>query len=365
MAFGLPGAQIRDEGIDILHQLAPLTDPRWEPLVHRHPDSSVFHSSAWLRALQQTYGFEPLAFTSSPPDSDLSDAVLFCLVKSWLTGHRLVSLPYSDHCEPLATLDVIDELCAALGQEVLNKQLDYFELRPVRDLQIQGASCHLAGAYYLHLLDLTPDLDALYGGFHQSSVQRKIQRASREGLVYEEGRSEDLLDAFYRLLVITRMRHRVPSQPRVWFQNLIAAFGDDLKIRVASANGEAVASIMTIRHRDTMVYKYGCSELRQNRLGGMQFLLWNAIRDAKENQLKLLDLGRSDISQAGLIKFKERWGCKGKAIGYWRYSGSARSIGVSSPPPETWKMRMVKQLVAYSPSSMLNPITRFLFKHGA
>ena len=37
----------------------------------------------------------------SPPDEPLENGFLFCRVESWLTGRRLVSLPFSDHCEPL------------------------------------------------------------------------------------------------------------------------------------------------------------------------------------------------------------------------------------------------------------------------
>ncbi len=39
--------------------------------------------------------------TTCAPDAPLTDGVVFCEVDSWLTGRRLVSLPFSDHCEPL------------------------------------------------------------------------------------------------------------------------------------------------------------------------------------------------------------------------------------------------------------------------
>ena len=70
-------------------------------LVERHPKASVFHTPAWLQALRWTYGDEPVVFTTSPPTAELTNGVVFCRVKSWLTGRRLISLPFSDHCEPL------------------------------------------------------------------------------------------------------------------------------------------------------------------------------------------------------------------------------------------------------------------------
>src|SRR5262245_20006552 len=93
-----------------VHQLDPLSDPRWKDLVAWHPDASVFHPSAWLGALQRSYGYQPVAYTTSAPGAPLGDGIVFCRVESWLTGRRLVSLPFSDHCAPLV------ERVTALGQ---------------------------------------------------------------------------------------------------------------------------------------------------------------------------------------------------------------------------------------------------------
>src|SRR5215469_14248266 len=90
------------------YQFDPTQDPRWAELVNRHPKASVFHSVAWLKALRRTYGYEPVAFTTSSPIGELKNGLVFCRINSWLTGCRLVSLPFSDHCEPLC--DSVDEL---------------------------------------------------------------------------------------------------------------------------------------------------------------------------------------------------------------------------------------------------------------
>src|SRR5271167_440366 len=84
-----------------VHQIDPLEDPRWEKFLERHPRSSVFHTVAWLDALRRTYGYRPVAITTESPGRDLQAGIVFCSVHSWLTGRRLVSLPFSDHCELL------------------------------------------------------------------------------------------------------------------------------------------------------------------------------------------------------------------------------------------------------------------------
>jgi|SRR5277367_6009217 len=48
--------------------------------------------------------------------------------------------------------------------------------------------------------------------------------------------------------------------------------------------------------------------------------LWTAIRQAKAAGYTRFDLGRTAISNAGLMTFfKERWGGVGSDLNYWRY----------------------------------------------
>ena len=54
-------------------------------------------------------------------------------------------------------------------------------------------------------------------------------------------------------------------------RNLIACLGDNVKIRVASKDGRPVASILTLRHKRTLVYKYGCSDDHSTIWGGRSF----------------------------------------------------------------------------------------------
>src|SRR5579871_3753896 len=195
-------------------RISPLTDPRWEPFVQKHPRASVFHSSAWLKALSETYGYQPVAFAMSDSGSDLENAILFCEIDSWLTGPRLVSLPFSDHCEPLAE----PEIAAAIVSRTIHQELDrdrlrYVEIRPLRPIAF-ATQMHLTRVpYKFHEVDLRPNLDTLYDNLHYDSIQRKIRRAEREGLTLREGVTEELLDDFYSLLKLTRERHRVPPQP--------------------------------------------------------------------------------------------------------------------------------------------------------
>ncbi len=176
-----------------VYRIDPVRDLRWADFLQRHPQASVFHTPGWLEALRRTYGYQPVALTTSGPGKELENGLLFCEVKSWVTGRRMVSLPFSDHCQPLVDdAATLQYLLSSLDWHSKDQNFKYVELRPVV-LAASGRSFPAgfseAESFCFHKLDLRPTLDKLFSGLHKSCVQRKIRRAKREALDYEEGAS--------------------------------------------------------------------------------------------------------------------------------------------------------------------------------
>lgn len=342
----------------------PLADTRWNKLLSHHADASVFHSSAWLEALRLTYGYEPIGFTTCPPDTELRNAAVFCRVESRLTGQRLVSLPFADHCDVLVDGES-DMSCIrlALAEQMQTRKLRYIELRPIRPLPAVTQEPAGDRTYCLHRLDLRPTVASLYRNLHKNSTQRKIRRAEREGLHYQAGRSNVLLEAFNHLWFLTRRRHLIPPQPAQWFRNLVECFGEALKIRVAFKDRQPVAAVLTLQQKDALVYKYGCSDERWHRLGGMQMLLWRSILEAKRDGLRVFDLGRSDWKNQGLITFKDRWGAERSALTYFVQSRSTRPNWKAIPMLGNWKEQLIKGVSPYLPDSVFRMIGKVMYRH--
>jgi hypothetical protein len=323
----------------------------------------VFHTTEWLEALRRTYGYEPVGVTACAPGRELSNGMVFCRIRSWLTGRRMVSLPFSDHCQPLVgSDDELEYLLFALDGEPDARKWKYVEIRPVDPPG--GASMEKAQTFCFHRLDLSPTSEELFRGFHKDCVQRKIRRALREALAYEDGRSETLLRQFYELLVLTRRRQRLPPQPLIWFRNLIECMGEKLSIRVASKDGHPVAGILTLRYKGTMVYKYGGSDKNFSNLGGMHLVLWKAIEEAKRDGLLEFDLGRSDWDNHGLIDFKDRWGAARSELTYL-HCPSKRSRGGADilSGASVFGTRVVKQIADLAPHGLVSIAGRALYRH--
>lgn len=344
-----------------IYEFDPLRDPRWPELLEQHPSASVFHTPSWLNALRDTYGYEPVGYTTSAAAAPLEDGVVFCRVKSWLTGRRLVSLPFSDHCQPLLSdpgrmIALLRDLAAIAG-----KRRGYVELRPRALSEAGSASVRSFGAdeFSFHTLDLRPDAATLFRTFHKNSIRAPIRRAEREELTHEAGRSGPILEKFYRLLLLTRRRHRLPPQPVSWFRNVIDCLGESATIHLASKNTRPVAGILTLRYKKTLVYKYACSDAEFHNLGGMPFLFWKAIQEAKTLGLEEFDLGRSDLDNAGLVSFKEHLGATSSKLTYYRFPAPR-----SNRQKTSFLRDAAGQVIARLPEPALRFAGSILYKHA-
>jgi CelD/BcsL family acetyltransferase involved in cellulose biosynthesis len=360
LANSAAGAFISTAGIENpLNIIDPLTDTRWDDLVARHPRASAFHRRGWLEALKHTYGYKPFVLTSASPGESLTDGIVLCRITSWLTGTRLVSLPFADHCDPLFG-DPVERLLLSdrLVSECSRQYCKYLEIRPLLASADLGNEFQPSESFCFHELDLGPDLALLFKGMHKDSIQRKIRRAEKEQLSCEVGRTDELIEAFYRLLLITRRRHQLPPQPKSWFRNLVKHLGEGIHIRVARKNGVAIAAILTLRHRSRVIYKYGCSDGAFHQLGGMPFLFWKLIEESKASGAECIDFGRSEMENEGLIAFKDKFGTTKRTLTYYRYpqttKRAAHAWGDSS---------LARRVFSVLPDGILSAAGKVLYRH--
>jgi Acetyltransferase (GNAT) domain len=329
--------------------------------VERHPHGSVFHTVGWLDALRRTYGYKPIVFTTSSPTGDLMNGLLFCHIRSWLTGQRMVSLPFSDYCEPLCNAVELEFLVRYLQSALDHQKWRYLEIRPLDGcfarMAQTGGFCGV-DTHVLHRVDLRPPLQEVFRSFDKDSIQRRVRHAGRSGLVERVGRSEKLLRDFYDLLILTRHRHRLPPQPYVWFRNLAQCLGDGLEIRIAYKDEVPIASVLTLRFKKAVYYKYGCSDAKFNHLGGMPLLLWKSICDAKSKGATVFDLGRTESGNAGLITFKNHWVHPPRELVYWKFPDSTTEMAGAE-----WKLKLVKRAFSSMPNRLLTFAGRLLYPH--
>jgi len=134
--------------------------------------------------------------------------------------------------------------------------------------------------------------------------------------------------------------------------------GDAIAIRVARKNRTPVAAMLTLHHKTTVVYKYGCSDEKSHHLGGMPFLFWRLIEESKASGTDRIDFGRSDMNNEGLVLFKDRFGTARRLLTYYRYRNTTRAESTFSydAPP-------VRHFFSKLPDTAFSAAGRILYRH--
>lgn len=303
-------------GPRIALSLDPCTDPLWQELVERQP-SDVFHTPAWIRVLAETYGFAPRALVLLDEGSVPAAGIAYCAIDD-LMGPRIVSLPFSDFCDPLVSTPgqwrrLIDELLdegLPMATRCLHSRipLDDGRLIPVNRAKWHG-------------LDLRPDLDAIWEGLHSSS-RRAIRKAQGSGVAVRVAQGEEELRAFFEMhLRVRKYKYRLLAQPYCFFQNIWRHFAEakSILLMLAEYQGKIVGGVLFLGWKDGLYYKFNASCAEDLPCRPNDLLLWEGIRCGKARGFTRLDLGLSDWDQEGLIRYKRKYATEEKTISFLRY----------------------------------------------
>jgi len=345
----------------VLTELNPIVDSRWDEYVLGHQEGTIYHHSAWQQVLSETYGYSPLylGFTSSD-GSQLSGIFPLMFVKSFLTGRRVVSLPFTTYCNPLMPERLIEEAMRFAFDRF--RGVRYVELKLLE--RAQGSFGHLgvASAFVSQVLSLDPDIDKLFLSFHPSSIRHRVRRAEKLGLVFRLGDKESDLHQFYRFYSLMRRKNGLPPQPYAFFANMhrILTSKNLLELPVVEYEGKVIAVTILLKGRSTWHLEYSASDPRFLQQGSNQFLIWRCIEMAHQAGAKHFDFGRTSLSHHSLLEFKDRWQAKRRAIRYHYFPQDTKPTH-SRDYSDSLLGRLNKRL----PLSLLTWEGRLLYRHLA
>ncbi len=295
----------------------PTTIRDWDDRMRDLPGATIFHGAAWARVLKRSYGYLPLYFLKEK--GRLSAVIPMMEVVSILTGRRAVSLPFTDHCEPLAPHhEVLKAMFDAVIKEGRKRGWGYVELRGGTGFLVDAE----ASAYhYRHTLDLTPGVDKLFKGL-RDSTRRNIRKAEKEGVEIRFESGLAALREFYRLNCLTRREHGLPPQPWRFFVNLHEEIitGDAGIVSLGLLGGRAIAANVYMHANGEAVYKYGASDRRYQHMRANNLLMWESIKHYTSQGCRQLCFGRTEPENEGLRQFKSGWGSREQIVKYYRYN---------------------------------------------
>ncbi|HKO25449.1 MAG TPA: GNAT family N-acetyltransferase, partial [Chloroflexota bacterium] len=227
---------------------------------------TLYYTPAWLDLITDLYGSSALSLISTNASGRVTGYLPLCFIQSPVTGRRLVSLPFADHCPLLATdeasaNDLVDQ-AILLAQE---KRAKYLELRAgVNDVLARRSDLVASNLYVRWLKPLTPDGDALWQSV-DGSVRRAIKKAKRLGVHVRMVQDRAEMEHFYRLHVLTRSKKLgMPAQPRRYFFALWDTFAPSgaLQLWLAEQQGVMVAGSILLASATTVQLAYNASDAR-------------------------------------------------------------------------------------------------------
>ncbi|HEX3716434.1 MAG TPA: GNAT family N-acetyltransferase [Verrucomicrobiae bacterium] len=319
---GPPVIEDNESGVEIIN---PLQRADWDSLVDVLPGSTVFHGSGWARVLNETYGHSPMYFCRFAGNR-LAEALPLMEVSSKWTGHRGVSLPFTDLCPALCDAD-------SDGRHLYRAAVTCGSRRRWKTLECRGSNDGWERStpslvFMGHVVDLGSGEAALLKSFAED-IRRGIRKAEKSDVQVRFETSLEAVKIFYGLHCLTRRKHGVPPQPWRFFENVHRYLLAPERGFVATAyyEGKPTASAVFFHQGKGAFYKFGASDEAFLQLRPNNLMMWESMRHYMNLGYKSLHMGRTSLANEGLRRFKTRFGAREETIQYRSYHfGEARFV---------------------------------------
>ncbi|SRR5579875_38270 len=323
---------------------------QWRALTRSSERATLYHSEPWIEALRWTYGFEFRAALFEC-GGVAQAGVLFARVRRPL-ARWWVALPFSDECPPLSLeRNSEDELFGPLCEQFGNER---FEIRGMAARPNWQTADHFLAWH----LDISGSTSALYRGL-ETNFRRNVNKALKAGITVEHGNSAQIVGRFYRLHLRSRRRMGLPCQPLRFFHALLQHFGDNVDIWLASHRQRDIAAIFLLSNGDTLHYKWS-ARYSSETSGAGHLLAWSLLEHCA-GRFQRLDLGRSDVRNLGLNRFKHGLGGRSTPLPYAFYP-----VAPHDPPSSevlSVRRRILTEVWRLLPEPLCRGIERFAYRY--
>lgn len=336
-------------------------DGRLRAFLERADHTTVYHTPEWRDAVINTYGYE--AFYVGYEEGDALEALLpMMLVRSRLTGTRLVSLPFSNVCGPAGREDAFGALVEKALEVYAGTGAEALEIRTQANLgKLEDPRFRKSPCFITSILDLDPDPEKIFKGFRDNSIRSETRQAARKGVGVRMGENLDDLGHFYRLFVGNRLKHGVPPAPFEFFENLWNSLGPGMRrLFLATVEGRPVSAVLALAHKKTIGEAYLGADAAYLSYRVNQMVIWKGIEWACLNGYEKWDFLRTPRDNRGLRFFKAKWGGNEVDLDYLYYPEVKGSAGTIE---ESAKYRLMTTVLKRSPAFVGKALGRMFYRH--
>ena len=285
-----------------------------QPMIDQAGPNAFHCDPRWLVALCRGLRHQPYLLVAKQDDRPVGMLPL-ALVKSWLFGRFLVSLPYVNSAGVIAP---DDESAAALIDRAvrLADELDvrYLELRHEVECPHPLLTERLTSKVHMRL-ELPPSSEELWSRF-KPKVRNQVRKGEKQGLAVHWGGPELLRD-FYAVFSRNMRDLGTPVFSRRLFQSILMQFPDRAELCVLRLGTRPVAAALLV-HGDVVTEVPSASSLRAfNHTNANMLMYWHLLQRAIERGRSVFDFGRSSVDSS-TYRFKKQWGAQPEPA-VWQY----------------------------------------------
>ena len=329
----------------------------WQTYVKNHPNGLIYHLPEWKEVLEETFHHKPFYLFAKDEEGRLCGVLPLFQIKGALTGNRLVSLPLSYICGPIASSEAILAELVGTAQNLSNElKCRYLELRMTRPEALGLEANEYFSTYVLEL----SEPQTVWKKLHQKGVRWAVGKARKDGVVIRMGNTPDCWKIFSYLNQQTKRNLGVPAHPFGFFKGIIQRLAKFTKLYLAEVEGKSVAGIVTFSFKDTVCYAYGASDARYLNYHPNDLLIWQAVEESCNQGYRYFDFGKTSPDNEGLVRFKKHWGTEPRTLYYYYYPGIPNLISANRSGKA---YRLITSLWKRLPLSVTQPLGSLAFKH--
>lgn len=294
----------------------------FDSFVKGHPQSSFTQATFWGK-VKDNWGLEGVI--SRGEDGKIKGTVLVLTQKVPLIGTTFMYAPRGPVCnlddkETLADLkkgiDVLAKKHNAhmfkMDTDVLFENAEFAQTAKAMGFEQSYGPDGFEGIqarfnYKLYINGRSED--EMLASFHQKT-RYNIRVAQKHGVEIKVGGKADLGE-FMRLMRITGERDGFNIRPQVYFERMLDALGENVRLYMAYYEGQAISGAITTNFGDKTCYVYGASDNEHRNVMPNYLIQWEMIRWAVEKGCRIYDFqGVSGILEEsnpmyGLYRFKK------------------------------------------------------------
>lgn len=278
---------------------------RWQTFVDAHDQATAYHTLAWKRAIESTFGYDPayLLVTAADTGDTIAAVPGFDLPEILGTSRKN---PFCEYGFPLIapsadTRRVLDTIRACTGgrHAVILKDCPFSGVSGYSETGYAGVETGVT-----HRLDVDTDFDRLREDVFDDTLRRTIRRSEESDITIREG--EDL-ESYYQLYVATMRRLGSPQFPISFFESLRDEFGPDFHYHVVKKSGNVVAGLVALSQNRTLHLFSNAWNRSGDEHSFNSELYTSAIKQCCEERYETVDFGRTE-PDTGVDQFKSHFG---------------------------------------------------------